>query len=510
MKLFGARRWWAMAAMTLGVLAVGLDAMIVSVAMPTLAGVFHASETELQWFSASYALALAAAMLPSGLLGDRYGHKRVLVAAMALFGLGSVACALAPTSTVFIAARVVLGVSGAAMIVMVLSIITVLFSETERPRAVGVWAAANFLALPLGPILGGWMITNLWWGWAFLINVPVALLGLIAVVLFVPEARPSAKRGFDLPGLLSSGSGLVLLTYGLIEAGQRGWTDAGAVVPMLVGIGLLGAFLLIERRTQRPLVDLSLFDSPGFLWGTTLAALAMMAMIGILFTMPQYFQAILGMDAQGSGLRLVPLILGLVAGAVSADRIVARIGTNLTVALGFALVASAALVGSRTGVASTDAFIGGWMTLTGIGMGLTISTTGSAALATLDAERAGMGSSVMQAIQKLGAPFGAAILGSVLNSAYQSHLDLTAAPADAAAVVQSSVFAGVAVARQLGSSELLASVQGAFVNGMGAAFLFSAGISLVGMVLSIVLLPRRAGATTSEGAESMPMAITQD
>src|SRR5947209_12417115 len=156
MSNLGNRRWWALGALTLAVLAVGLDITVLSVALPALATALHASESDLQWFSSGYALALAAAMLSAGLLGDRYGHKKVMLIALALFGAGSVACAYAPSAGAFIAARMALGLAGAGIIVMALSSLTVLFTEEERPRAVGIWAAANFLALPLGPILGGW------------------------------------------------------------------------------------------------------------------------------------------------------------------------------------------------------------------------------------------------------------------------------------------------------------------------------------------------------------------
>ncbi len=208
MSNLGNRRWWALGALTLAVLAVGLDATVLSVALPTLATVLHASESDLQWFSSGYLLALAAAMLPAGLLGDRYGRKKVLLRALALFGAGSAACAYAPSAGAFIAARVVLGVAGAGIIVMALSALTVLFTEEERPRAVGIWAAANFLALPLGPILGGWLLTHYWWGWVFLMNVPVALMGLGATFALVPESRAPERPGLDPVGMIASTAGL--------------------------------------------------------------------------------------------------------------------------------------------------------------------------------------------------------------------------------------------------------------------------------------------------------------
>src|SRR5690242_14556929 len=232
MSHIGTARWWALGALMLAVLAVGLDATVLSVALPTLAGALRASETDLQWFSSGYLLVLAAAMLPAGLLGDRYGRKKVMLAALALFGAGSVACAYAPSAGAFIAARVVLGIAGAGVIVMALSALTVLFTEEERPRAVGIWAAANFLSLPLGPILGGWLLTNYWWGWVFLMNVPVALVGLIVAFVLVPESRASVRPQLDPVGIVASAAGLVSVTYGLIEAGQNGWGDTSALVPI--------------------------------------------------------------------------------------------------------------------------------------------------------------------------------------------------------------------------------------------------------------------------------------
>src|SRR5207342_1737034 len=151
----------------LGVLAVGLDATVLSVALPTLAVSLHASATDLQWFISSYTLALAVALLPGGLLGDRFGRKKVMIIALSVFGLGSLACAYAPNAGAFIAARTVLGLAAGCMIPLVLSVLAVMFTDQERTKAVSVWAAANFLALPIGPILGGWLLSNYWWGWVF-------------------------------------------------------------------------------------------------------------------------------------------------------------------------------------------------------------------------------------------------------------------------------------------------------------------------------------------------------
>jgi len=500
------RKWWALGALTLSVLAIGMDATILSVALPTLATALHATESDLQWFLAGYMLVLAAAMLPAGLLGDRFGRKKVMLGSLALFAAGSVACAYAPSPAAFIAARAVLGAAGAGVIVMALSALTVLFTETERPRAVGVWAAANFLALPIGPLLGGWLLTHAWWGWVFLINVPVALLGLVAGLVLVPESRAEHRPGIDTVGILASTTGLAALTYGLIEAGRQGWGAMAAIVPILAGLLLLLAFWFWERRLthrpgSQPLVDMHLFDSRSYRWGVLLQAVGVLAMLGALFILPQYFQAVLNTNAMGSGVRLLPLILGLVVGAVPADRLAARLGAKLAAAAGFTLLAAGLALGASTGPASSFTFVAAWTAIVGAGMGLAMATAASAALATLAEEHSGIGSAVLQATNKIGGPLGSAILGSALTSSYLARLQVQGLPAAAANAARQSVFAGIAVAHQAGSASLLQNVRDAFLHGMDIALILSAAIAAVGIVLTLTFLPSRTdGAVDDPGA----------
>jgi len=503
MKDLGVRRWWALAAVSLGVMTVGLDGTVLSVALPTLSTALRASESDLQWFSSGYFLVLAAAMLPAGLLGDRYGHKKVLLGSLGVFGAGSVVCAYATSAGAFLAARVLLGLAGAGVIVMALSCLTVLFSKDERPKAVGVWSAANFLALPLGPILGGWLLTHYWWGWVFLINVPVAVLGLVAVAALVPQSRAAERPGLDPVGVVVSGAGLVAVVYGLIKAGQDGWSNAGAWLFMVGGVALLYAFWWWERRSSQPVLDLTLFRSASFTWGVILAAVAVLSMIGVLFTMPQYFQGVLAVDAMGSGLRLLPLIGGLVLGALPADRVVGVVGAKAAATAGFVLLAGGLLLGATTGVHSAGGFVLGWMAVVGLGMGLAVATVSSAALAELSAERSGVGSAVLQAVNKVGGPFGTAILGSVLSAGYLAHLDLAGLPPSAATAVRQSVFGGVAVAEHSGSATLLASVRAAFTHGMDQALVVSACIAVAGGVLTLVFLPRANASTATSPPDNV-------
>jgi MFS transporter, DHA2 family, multidrug resistance protein len=493
-RMVGTQRWWALGAVSLAVLAVGVDGTVLSVALPTLAIKLHASESDLQWFSSVYLLVLAAAMLPAGLLGDRYGRKKVMLVALALFGVGSAACAFSTSSPDFIAARVLMGCAGAGVIVMALSALTVLFDENERPKAVGVWSAANFVAFPIGPILGGYLLSHAWWGWVFLMNIPVVVVGLTATAILIPESRASRRPALDPVGVVTSVAGLVGVTYGLIEAGQHGWGNARALAAIVLGLALLAGFVAWERRLSarpdgQPLVDPALFRSRAYTWGVVLIAVAVLAMMGVLFTMPQFFQGVVGTDAMGSGVRLLPLVGGLIVGALPADRVARALGAKLTVCIGFAALATGLAAGSGTKVGSSDGFVAAWMALVGAGMGLALATASSAALSHLSDERSGIGSAVLQAVNKTGGPLGTAVLGSILSAGYLAGLHVAGLPPAAAHAAEQSIFGAVAVAHRIGSQALLESARVAFVHGMDRSLMVSAGIAIAGAVLALLFLP---------------------
>jgi DHA2 family multidrug resistance protein-like MFS transporter len=504
----GSRKWWALGAVSLSVLAGTVDATVLSVALPTLAKALHATESDLEWFSSGYLMLVAAAVLPAGLIGDRFGRKKLLVGCLAVFGAGSVLCAEATTPGVFLAARLLMGLAASGVTVMAMSALTVLFSEADRPKAVGIYEAANFLGLPAGPLLGGWMLSRLWWGWVFLLNVPVVAVGLIAAVALIPESRAAERPGLDPIGIAASAAGLVALVYGLIQAGQDGWGDPAALALMAAGLAALAGFAVWERRLgQRggePLVDPALFRSATFTWGVILGGMAGLAMIGVLFAMPQYSQAIQGASAFGAGIRLLPLIGGLVAGALPASALARTAGARLTVTAGFILIAAGALAGATTGTSASTGFIAIWMAVLGAGSGLTLSAATATALSRLSAERSGTGSALVQAFQHTAGPVGTAIVGSILAARYQARLDLRGISATAAAAARKSVYDGVAAAGRLGSDAVARSVRGAFAAGLDAALLASAGIAVAGALLALAFLPRRTTVTNSSTSPDRP------
>ena len=413
-----ARRWWALVAISASVLVVGLDLTVLNLALPVLSAQLHASTTDLQWFSASYSLVLAAALLPAGLLGDRVGRKKMLLIALVVFGASSAACAFAGSPGELIAARAVLGLGAAVIFPMSIAVLPVLFAPDEQPRAIAVVMGATFIAFPVGPLLGGWLLDNFWWGSVFLINVPVVAIALVAVALLMPESHGARSNRIDIPGIILSSLGLAGLTYGCIKAGENGWGDPAALATILAGAAVLALFVAWERRASRhglALVQLELFRSAAFTWGTILTTFVSFAMFGILFAMPQYFQGVRGLDSFATGLRMLPMIGGMVIGMVGGTRLQTPpkgpdgrpagdppVGPKILVMAGFVVMAAGLAVGATTSAASGSAFTATWYAVAGLGLGLAMPAAMNAALGALSAERSGSGSALITAMRQVG------------------------------------------------------------------------------------------------------------
>jgi len=276
------RRWWALGALMICMLTLGLDGTILNVALPTLATEIGAGTSGLQWIVDAYILVFAGLLLPMGALGDRLGRKRVLLAGLAFFLVSSIGAAYVSGVGALIAARALMGLGSAIMTPMAMAILPVLFAPAERARAISVMAAAMGIGVPLGPIVGGFLLDHFWWGSIFLVNVPVAVIGMIASALLVPESRDPRSRPVDWLGGLLSTAGLVLGVYGVIEAPRRGWSSEQVLVPLVAGLALLAVFVVWERRCPYPMIDLGLFGRPRFLWGTVAATVGTFGLFGLL------------------------------------------------------------------------------------------------------------------------------------------------------------------------------------------------------------------------------------
>ncbi|MFJ4518518.1 MFS transporter [Streptomyces sp. NPDC088816] len=501
------RRWWALGALVASMLVLGFDMTILNVALPTMAKDLGATTGQLQWMVDAYVVVFAALMLPAGLLGDRFGRRLMLITGLGVFLAGSVVGALADGVNEVIAARAVMGVGGALVMPLALSVLPSLFGPEERTKAVGVISAASALGLPLGPIIGGWLLNHFWWGSVFLINVPMAAIGVAACVLLLPETRDPATPKVGALSTAFTATGLGALIYAIIEAPDRGWSDPLVLAMFAATAVLLTGLVLRERREARPMLDMALLGRRGFLFNTIAATLVMFILSGLMFVLPPYLQAVLGHDALGTGVRLLPMMGGLMVAAKGAQPVVARFGPRAVVTAGLVVLAFAALLGSRTTVDSGYGLTALWLSIAGVGFGFSVVPAMDGALAALPADRAGSGSGLLMTLRQVGGAIGIALLGSLLASAFRHRLDVTGLPGEVAHTAGKSVVAAHLVAERSGSAHLAASANGAYVHAMGLVLLVCGVASLVAALLAAVFLPGGAhGPVRAEPEEGPAMA----
>jgi EmrB/QacA subfamily drug resistance transporter len=364
-------------------------------------------------------------------------------------------------------------------------------------------AVAMGLGLPLGPIIGGWLLQHYWWGSVFLINVPVGAAALVAIALLLPESRDPDPAAVDLPGSVLSTAGLVALVYAVIEAPTDGWLSGTVLGIGTLGLALLALFAVRESRTAEPMIDLHLFTRPRFGWGTLCATLAAFAMLGLLFVLPLYLQVVRGYDTLGTGVRLLPMIVGLAVGAQVGERLTTRIGARLPIVIGLLVIVAGLLWGSTVAVDTGYPTIATWLALVGAGMGLTMTPAMDAALGEIPPERAGAGSALTMALRQVGGALGVAVLGSIANAGYTGRLNTAGLPADLAHTASESVAAGTGVAAALHDPALAASAAHAYVHAMSLVMITAAGCAVAGAVAAALLLPARAGVPAQGDEESV-------
>ncbi|GGJ86689.1 MFS transporter [Streptomyces camponoticapitis] len=488
------RRWLGLAALAVALLTVGLDVMVLNVALPTLAGDLEASTSQLQWIVNAYTVIFAALMLPAGSLGDRYGRKKLLLAGLAAFTAASVWAAYSGSAAMLIAARAAMGVGAAVIVPLSLGILPVLFPPEQRRRAIAVWVGALGVGLPLGPIVGGWLLEHFWWGSIFLINLPIGAAALITAVVLLPESRDPAAPPVDLPGIATSVLGTAALVYGIIQGPDDGWADPGVLVAIAGGIALLAAFVHRLRRAEHPLIDPRLFTNPSFTWPALAATAGTFTLVGVLFVVPQYLQILGGHTAFETGVRLVPLVLALLVGAGAVDKIVTRIGPKIPMVAGLAFATAAFVAYSRVSPDSSYTYSALCLAAIGFGAGLGLTPAVDLVMGTLPEHRAAAGSGLLMAIRQVGAAFAIAILGTVLNAIYTRNLDghLENLPEPVADAARDQIAGAYAAAERIGEpqgAELAGAAADAFTRAMSGVFLTSAAISAALALLIALRLP---------------------
>lgn len=491
-----AGRWWALAALVISGLVIGLDSTVLITALPTLSEKLGATTSDLQWIAASYTLALGGLLLPGGVLGDRYGRKLLLVIGLLLFGVASVAASQQTTAGGLIATRALMGIGAALVLPLSLSILPSLFSEAERPRAVSAAAAGAFLGLPLGPVLAGWLLTHYAWGSVFLINAPVVVIAIIAVWFLVPESKDPHPRAFDWVGCLLAVVGVTALVYGVIDQPIHGWTDSRVLASIIGGAVVLVAFVVWDLRHPSPFIDLGNFRNRSFTWSTVAFVMTGFALFGVMFILTPYIQLVLGNDAQATGIKLLPLIGAVILGAGAGNVLTARLGVRIGVSFGLLVTATGLVIFSRITADTGYGLVAIALAVIGLGLGIALPTTLDIILGVLPPEQTGAGSALTRALQQIAASFGVAILGSILNNVYQNNLSphIGSLPAAARELAQGSLAGAVAVARHLPAAigeSVARAAKEAYTSGVADVMLVSAVLLVLTAVAIGLFLPAR-------------------
>ncbi|WP_043511231.1 MULTISPECIES: MFS transporter [unclassified Actinoplanes] len=408
------RKWSPLIAVCLGTFLLLVDVTIVVVALPSIAGKFGADYADLQWVLDGYALALAALLLGAGSLADRYGRRRTYLIGIVIFAVSSLLCAVAPNEQALIAARVLQGAGGAAMFACTAALLNVTYHGHDRGVAFGIWGAVNGAAAAAGPLAGGLLTQHFGWRWVFLVNLPVCLVAVWFTVRGVTESKAPWGGRFDLPGTLTFTVAAAAVTYGLIRAGDAGWTDGVALGAFGAGAVALVAFIIAELRSDHPMLDLALFRRAPFAALILAAFLTQAAAFGYLPFATVWLQQVLHNGPVDAGLvgALPMAAASLVVGA-AAGKFLQKVSPRWTVGLGLLLIAAGDLLQARLDAGSTGRILIPGLIVVGLGVGCVLPSLSSAVLAEVPRERSGMAGGALNTFRQLGFALGVAVFGTI-------------------------------------------------------------------------------------------------
>jgi EmrB/QacA subfamily drug resistance transporter len=409
------KKWWTLAAVSVGLFMIMLDNTVVNVALPSMRSSLHMSLSELEWVVAGYALTFAAFMLIGGKLADFLGRRLVFMVGLAVFTAASLACGLASNGGFLIGARIVQGLGGALMNPATLSIIAATFAPRERGRAIGIWAGVSAMALAIGPLVGGLLTEHVNWNWIFFVNVPVGVLGLLAIPVFIDESRDtSVEQRLDVPGLLTSALGLFSLTYAFIEANSYGWASGRILGAFAVAAVSLVAFVLLERHQRAPMLDLSLFRNRTFGGANAAMLFVGLAMFGTFFYVSLYMQNVLKYSPVEAGASFLPMTVLIILIAPRAGALTDRIGSRWLVGAGMTLLAVMLFYYTQLGANESFWAVLPGLLLGGFGMGMTMTPVTAAAMSAVSVDKAGVGSAVLNSARQVGGSLGIAVMGAIV------------------------------------------------------------------------------------------------
>ncbi|RDG31164.1 MFS transporter, partial [Streptomyces corynorhini] len=474
------QRWLILGVIVLAQLTVMLDNTVLSVAIPSLTRELHASTADIQWMINAYSLVQSGLLLTAGNAADRYGRKKLLIAGLALFGIGSLVAGFAQSSGQLIAARAGMGVGGALLITTTLAVVVQIFDDTERVKAIGIWSTVNSLGFAAGPLIGGAVLDHFWWGAIFLINIPVAVMALIAVATLVPESKSKQGERPDLLGALLSTVGMTAVVYAIISGPDHGWTSGQVLLPASAGALVLALFVGWELRIPYPMLDMHFFRNQRFVGAVAGVILVAFGMSGSLFLLTQHLQFVLGYGPLDAGLRTAPLAIAVVVLNLSGvgPRLIGKLGTPGAIALGMTLVSAGLGAIAVLGAHGYGGMLIGLVVM-GTGIAFSMPAMANAIMSAIPPEKAGVGAGINGTLAEFGNGLGVAVLGAVLNSRFAALVP--------AAVGAASLPAALAAAEN--EAERLR-ISDAFASGLETSQLAGAVAVLVGGLLAALLLRR--------------------
>ncbi|MGW1726709.1 MFS transporter [Streptomyces sp. NPDC002306] len=502
------RRWAVLTVLSCSLLVVMLDNSILNVAMKTIAQPaptgLGSSQSQLEWAVNSYTLVFAGLLFTAGLLGDRLGRKKVLLFGMLVLGVGSVLSALSDSSGQLIVFRAVMGFGGAFILPATLAIIMNVFEPKEQPKAIGIWTGVVGFAIAAGPIAGGLLLQHFWWGSVFLVNVPIVVAAMAAMVAIVPDSKDPRPGRLDPFGVLLSIVGLALLVYGIIKGGQLGdFTRPESWATILGGLAVLAVFVRYEARSDHPALDVTYFRNRRFSASVAAIGLVFFALMGVTFFSVFYNQSVRGYSVLESGLLVLPLAASQMFFAPRARLVVDRFGARAVCAGGLVLTGVAfagfLLLGQNTPIWVLEVLF----FLMGTGMAHVMPPATVMIMSSLPREKAGSGSAVNNTFRQVGGAMGVAVLGSLLSTTYRDGIDdhLGALPAPARHTAGESVQATLALAEKLGPAgrALVQPAHDAFLHAMHITAIGSAAVALLGAVVVLLFLPGKNPAPAAGG-----------
>ncbi|ANZ17322.1 MFS transporter [Streptomyces noursei] len=491
-----ATRWLILAVICIAQLTVVLDNTVLNVAVPSLTEELGATTADVQWMINAYSLVQSGLLLIAGNSADRYGRKKMLAIGLALFGIASLVAALAHSPGQLIGARAGMGIGGALLMTTTLAVVMQIFDDAERPKAIGIWSSVNSLGFAAGPLIGGTLLDHFWWGSLFLVNIPVAVIALVAVLALVPESKSRGGERPDVLGALLSMVGMVGVVFAIISGPVTGWLSGQVLISAVVGIAGLALFAFWELRIPHPMLDMHFFRNRRFIGAVSGGILVAFGMGGSMFLLTQHIQLVLGYGPLDAGLRMAPLALTVVLinfTGLSA-RLLPRFGTPGMIVSGMTLLAGGLTAISLLGGESYGGMLFGLIVM-GVGVAIAMPTMANAIMSAIPPAKAGVGAGVNGTLMEFGQGLGVAVLGAVLNSRFAALLPLAAAGAGSLSA---------ALARTHTAAER-AAVHDAFASGIGTSQLVGATAVFLGGLLAAVLL-RRAERTGSaaDGTAAAP------